>query len=159
MGASTGGLGPRKGRGRGRDIGVPKKVILGTGHSVCKEQRKAARGAGNEGSCPPTPNQVEIEGGVSLRCLWAGGWRRGLGQDGGGVGALGRRGGRGHTGAAATEEGAVLKPRRRPVAWSWATESCCYPTASDLYGTPASEAQSLLFSPVSLGPYSASGRP
>lgn len=72
--------------------------------------------------------------------LESGGWAGG----GGGVGALGRRGGGGHTGAAATEEGAAPEPRRRLVAWIRAAESCRYPTASDLRGTPASEAQSLL---------------
>lgn len=142
MGALTGRLSPRKGRGRGRDIGVPEKEILGRGHSV------SARSKGQRTRAPvshPTPttrwrSRVGFPLGGCGRAAGGGGWAGG----GSEVGALGRRGGRGHTGAAATEEGAAPEPRRRLVAWSWAAESCRYRTASDLRRTPASEAQSLL---------------
>lgn len=143
MGALSGPLGPRKGRGKGRDIGVPEKVILGTGHSVSARSRgKQSEGQRRRAPAPPLPTRWRSRVGFPLggcgRAAGGGGWA------GGGVGAVGRRGGRGHTGAAATEEGAAPEPRRRPAAWSWDAESCRYPTASDLRGTPASEAQSLL---------------
>lgn len=73
------------------------------------------------------------------------------------MGALGRQGGRGHSGAAATEEGAAPEPRRRLAAWSQAAESCRPRRASDLPRTPTFETQAGSLSPVSLGASSASG--
>lgn len=140
----TGRLDPRKGRDWGRDIGVLQKGVLGYRPlGSCRGAGESSPRVSERGfpSTPPTRWRARVGfplGGCG-RAAGGGGWAGG----GGGVGALGCRGGRGHTGAAATEEGAAPQPRRRLAAWSWAVESCRRPTASDVPGAPASEAHSL----------------
>lgn len=57
MGAVTGRLGPRRGKGWGRDIEVPQKRPLGDNPlSLCKEQRRAVRGISEGGFSFPPPS-------------------------------------------------------------------------------------------------------
>lgn len=120
-------------------MGFPEKSILRYRPlSPCEKQRRAAREPRGRVPVRAPPNQVEIGGGVSLggcgRAVGGGGWAGG----GSELGALGCWGGRGRTGAAATEEGTAPEPRRRPIAWSWVPESRRHPAASDFPRSPAS---------------------
>lgn len=119
-----------------------------------KEQERAREREGSR-----LPPQVETEGGVSPWWLWAGGWRQGPGRGRGRGGGSGRQGGRGHTEAAATEEGAVPGARRRLAAWSWAADSCCCPQPLTSLGPQRLRLIVCSLSSVSLRASSVSGRP
>lgn len=157
----TGPLRPRKGSGKGRDTGIPEKVVLGTGHSVCKEQGRAVEDQRRRAPVLPPPTRWRPRVGFPLggcgRAAGGGGWAGTGAGAGWGLWAAGwpgtqRSGGhRGRSGARAPT-GARLHgggPLRAVATRQPLTSA----------GPQRLRLRACLFSLVSFGAFCASGRP